>query len=92
MLMGVIPSKPPVIAVTCTTELSLFKLDGTRLPTVTVSGGTLSDNLPGERKDDGSAFSRIARADEQGKLAAEAHKRDIRCLAVSPTGDMVATG
>lgn len=26
------------------------------------------------------------------KVPAEAHQRDIRCLAASPAGDMVATG
>ncbi|CAN0100996.1 unnamed protein product, partial [Ectocarpus fasciculatus] len=34
VLMEVVASNPPVIAITCTTELSLFSLDGKRLPAV----------------------------------------------------------
>lgn len=116
MLMEVVPSTPPLIAVTCTTELSLFRLDGKRLPVVAVAdtprrgpardddntfgeaeigGGdsTGSSSLPGRRFAYGvcgSDHDEIAAA--TGVAAAEGHQRDIRCLAASPSGEMVATG
>lgn len=88
MLLAVVPSTPPVVAITCTTELSLFSLDGMRLPVVAVSprhSGRSGENTSTDDDDDD---------DDDGTppAPAEPHQRDIRCLAASPTGDMVATG
>lgn len=90
VLLAVVPSTPPVIAITCTTELSLFSLDGARLPVVAVSrrrwrrsGEKTSPIEDSEDEDDDEGTSEVP---------AEAHERDIRCLAASPAGDMVATG
>ncbi|CAM9749317.1 unnamed protein product [Scytosiphon promiscuus] len=120
VLMAVVPSTPPVIAVTCTTELSLFRLDGKRLSVVAVAdtppvraadvdddafgevetgawGDTRHFSLRGRgfacdaRSDDGNGTAAAASA-VTGVAAAEGHQRDIRCLAASPSGEMVATG
>lgn len=93
--MAVVPCNPPVLAVTCTTKLSLFSLDGTALPPVMEP--STSPNDPSVRS---GAFGTFCRSDEgradsienMGGKVAEAHERDIRCIATSPAGDMVATG
>lgn len=88
VLLAVVPSTPPVIAMTCTTELSLFSLDGTRLPVVAVSRPCWrsSRTCPIEDSEDED------HGEGTFQVPAEAHERDIRCLAASPAGDMVATG
>lgn len=100
VLLAVVPSTPPVIAITCTTELSLFSLDGTRLPVVAVSPrrwrrsgeitNTNSNTRPIEDSEDEDEDEHHGEGTLQ--VPAEPHQRDIRCLAASPTGDMVATG
>lgn len=94
VLLAVVPSRPPVIAITCTTELSLFSLDGTRLPVATASRRRWrrsAENTPSIQ------YSEDEDEDDDDKEATpqvpvEGHERDIRCLAASPAGDMVATG
>lgn len=86
--MAVVPSSPFAIAVTCTTELSLFQLDGTRLPPVATRCITKDLSRAGDAAIEGARVY-----DRQAAVVAEqAHERDIRCLAASPMGDMVATG
>ncbi|CAM9845293.1 unnamed protein product, partial [Ectocarpus sp. 8 AP-2014] len=183
VLMEVVASNPPIVAITCTTELSLFSLDGERLPVVTVqrqrwkqrqrrwqnvegarqkrdssdcdasaavgavdvaggggggattaaavnvvvgagaagtagaagaaraavaSGGGETESFGANYKWQREGFSNeesVYERDDQsaddeeeeslGEAAAvaeEVHQRDIRCLAASPAGDMVATG
>lgn len=93
--MVVVPSSPPVVAVTCMTDLSLYFLDGTPLPVIPTSwnpppkGGGVS---PAEEGRGSDAFYHAGCAPHLNPMRAEAHKRDIRCLAGSPAGDMVATG
>lgn len=108
MLMAVVPSTPPVIAVTCTTDLSLFSLEGKRLssvprplaPTVKCDENDIitqevnravfdSANCAG-RADDTSAVGAVV-VGATGRVA-EPHERDIRCVAASPEGHVVATG
>lgn len=94
--MTVVPSSPPVIAVTCTTELSLFSLDGARLPAVTrcVSLSRDEDAAPlgGPSGGEEHAVHGEGVVGRQRAGAVERHARDIRCLSGSPSGDMVATG
>lgn len=100
VLLAVVPSTPEVIAITCTTELSLFSLDGTRLPAVAVPRrrwrqfGENTNTSPIEDRQDGDGDEDDD--EDEGMMTsqvpAEPHQRDIRCLAASPTGDMVATG
>lgn len=82
VLMSVVPSIPPTIAVTCTTELSLFALDGTRVNPTARSAQTSCT----------SGTDQMDPSDHPRAMAGEAHDRDIRCLAVSTAGDRVATG
>eukprot|EP00752_Nemacystus_decipiens_P004163 g3807.t2 len=97
VLLAVVPSTPPVIAITCTTGLSLFKLDGTCLPVVSVSprhrwrwSGESADTSPIQDSEDDDEHEDDD--ERKSQVTAEPHERDIRCLAASPTGDMVATG
>ncbi|CAB1098212.1 unnamed protein product [Ectocarpus sp. CCAP 1310/34] len=170
VLMEVVASNPPIVAITCTTELSLFSLDGERLPVVTVQqqrwkqrqrrwrnvegacqkrdssgfdasaavgavdvaagagdGGSATSaaaldvaagagtartagaagaaaasgegetesfgaNYKWQRERGSSTGESVYERDRDGEEAAEVHQRDIRCLAASPAGDMVATG
>lgn len=100
VLLAVVPSTPPVIAITCTTELALFSLDGTRLPVVAVSrrrwrrsGESTCPIEDIEDEDDEDDDDEDEDGDEgTAQVPAESHQRDIRCLAASPAGDMVATG
>lgn len=95
MLMTVVPSEPPVVALAMTTVLKLFNLDGTRLPYATEIGNASpknGDSYPGE----GGAMSSTVvghreRVGDKGEIVVH-HTRDIRCLAASALGDMVATG
>lgn len=82
VLMSVVPSIPPTIAVTCTTELSLFALDGTR---INPTGRSVQTSCA-------SGTNQMDPSDHPRAMAEEAHDRDIRCLAVSTAGDRVATG
>lgn len=95
VLMAVVPSSPPVVAITCTTDLSLYFLDGTPLPAIPQSWDPLpaaGDASPGGEEGGSSGFYRDSCAPQPRSVRAEAHQRDIRCLAGSPAGDMVATG
>lgn len=95
VLMVVVPSSPPVVAITCTTDLSLYFLDGTPLPAIPQSWDPLpvaGDASPGGEEGGSSGFYRDSCAPQPRAIRAEAHQRDIRCLAGSPAGDMVATG
>ena len=93
--MAVVPSNPPVVAVTCTTDLSLYFLDGTPLPAILQSWNPLPAGggaSPGDEEGGSGGFYRDNCAPQPRSIRAEAHQRDIRCLAGSPAGDMVATG
>jgi len=142
VLLAVVPSTPPLIAITCTTRMALFSLDGTRLPVSvnTNTNGVQSAGDPRPREPQGgdatlaetadatalegggvgvggarlfpqrgspvaqrtSCFAFGSSTDGDGgdgeglsqspDAAAEVHQRDIRCLAASPAGDMIATG
>ncbi|CAM9284032.1 unnamed protein product [Laminaria digitata] len=97
VLMAVVPSSPPVVAITCTTDLSLYFLDGTPLPAIPqpwnphpAGGDTSPGGEEGEESSGGSYHDSCA--PQPRSIRAEGHQRDIRCLAGSPAGDMVATG
>eukprot|EP00903_Cladosiphon_okamuranus_P018060 g16621.t1 len=106
VLLAVVPSTPPVIAITCTTELSLFSLDGTRLPVVagspqrwrrSVEDSNINSNTNGNTstcrvEDSGDDDENEHHGEGVPQVPVEPHQRDIRCLAASPMGDMVATG
>ena len=91
VLMSVVPSVPPIIAVTCTTELSLFSLDGARIPPVEKSAHHLETSEP-ERMGPFGSSRGVTCEGGQSAMVEDAHDRDIRCLAVSSAGDRVATG
>ncbi len=46
VLLAVVPSTPLLIAITCTTRMALFSLDGTRLPVVASGTRSAGDASP----------------------------------------------